>query len=137
MRMRSAGQGGISGWDERRMISSLRAGNSRAMIVFSEHFTPRLLERAMRSGFGGEESRDLVTDFLTGWLLSFVTGEMRPRSLHAYVCGSFSHFIAHEAARREREREAQSHLSVVDEPDGARVVAAAVRAAEQSQAATH
>lgn len=120
--MRSAGPG-LSGWDETRMISSLRAGNSRAMIVFSEHFTPRLLERAIRSGFGTEESRDLVTNFLTEWLISFATGELHPRSLHSYVCGSFSHFIAHEAARRDREREEQSLLRIVTEPDGARIVA--------------
>lgn len=121
--MRSAGSG-ISGWDETRMVSSLRAGNARAIAVFSEHFIPRLLERARRSGFTAEESRELVTTFLTDWLLSFVTGELKPKSLHAYVCGSFSHFVAHEAARRTREVEAQSGFSVVDEPDGIRVVSA-------------
>jgi DNA-directed RNA polymerase specialized sigma24 family protein len=125
--MRSTGSG-ISGWDETRMISSLRAANPRAIAVFSAHFTPRLLERAARSGFSAEESRELVTNFLTDWLLSFVGGELKPKSLHAYVCGSFSHFIAHEAARKTREMETQSAFVVVAEPDGVRVVAASCSA---------
>jgi DNA-directed RNA polymerase specialized sigma24 family protein len=121
--MRSTGSG-ISGWDETRMVSSLRAANPRAITVFSEHFTPRLLERATRSGFSAEESRDLVTTFLTDWLLTFVAGELKPKSLHAYVCGSFSHFIAHEAARKVRELKTQSDFPVIAEPDGVRVVSA-------------